>query len=394
MATFQVKDFASISASLINLMQSTTQKVTDFNIGAVVRTMLEAIAAEMDELYQQMLNGLLQAIPVAVYNSFSFPALTAQPASGLVTVAITSQSASTLISAGSVFTSNTTSNTYTTAADYTMAAGQTSASLQIVATEAGSASNLGADTQFTISPAPTGFVSATNPNAFINGTDNETPAEQLVRFNGFISTLQRGTADAIQYGAGTANLTDANGNIIEQVASALVVEPYLTNSALPVSSFNCYIFNGVGSTSAALVSQAQNVVNGYTNAAGVRIPGWKGAGTTCTVLACTEQPMNLMGAINVASGYSQATLNAQAEAVISAYLLALPVGATAIFALLESLVMAIPGVTNFIVNSPRLDVPAANVFNKIMPGTIQVAPVAIGALTEASDTVAASGSAT
>jgi len=372
-ATFQLKDFASITASMVNLMQSTQFKITDFNIGSIVRTMLESCAAEIDELYQQMFNGIQQAIPVSVYNSFSFPALVALPASGLVTVIITSQTTPTLIASGTVFTPAGSTNTYATAADVTIAIGQTTVSVPVTSVTSGSASNLGAGVSFTLSPAPTGFVSATNPNAWINGTDDESPADQLIRFNGYISTLQRSTNPAIQYGAQTTKIFDASGNLIERVASALVVEPYLTNNALPISSIFCYIHNGVGSTSVGLVSQAQNVINGYTDTSGTPVPGWKAAGVVCTVAAATEQPRSLTAVLTAAAGYSHATLVTQAVSVLTAYMLAIPIGAPAIFAIFEALVMAIPGVANFAISVPNNTDTAATAANyKIMPGTITI----------------------
>lgn len=374
---------------MTNMMQSTQRKVTDFNIGAIVRTMLEASAAELDELYQQVFNGILQAIPVSVYNSFSFPKLTKQPAGGLIRVTITTQLTSTLISSGTVFTSSTTSNTYSTQQDFTLAPGQTSINIPVVATTPGASSNIGATTQFTMSPQPSGFVSAINPNAFINGTDDESPADQLIRFNGFISTLQRGTTAAIENGARTTTLLDVNGNVIERVASAVVVEPFLTNPSLPVSSFFCYIFNGVGSTSAALVSQAQNVINGFIDPTGVRVPGYKAAGTVCTAAGATEQPLNITAAVTAKPGFVQATLAVQAVSILTAYLLALPVGAPAIFAIMDALVMAIPGIANFVVVTPTSDTAAAAPNNKIMPGAISIIHLGSAAIHEGNDSVVA-----
>ena len=46
---FQIKDFTSIAAGLINVVRATTNKVTDFNRGSVIRTMLEATAAEIED---------------------------------------------------------------------------------------------------------------------------------------------------------------------------------------------------------------------------------------------------------------------------------------------------------------------------------------------------------
>jgi hypothetical protein len=373
MGSFQIKDFASISASLINMMQATQTKVTDFNIGSVVRTMLESVAVEIDELYQQMLNGLLQSIPVAVYNSFTFPALAPLPASGVINVNVAAQPNATLIAAGTVFTAQSNSNTYATGADITMMTGTTSVLVPVTSTVAGSASNLGALTSFAMSPQPTGFVSAANPNAWINGQDAETAAEQLLRFNGFISTLARGTQNAVAYGAKTSAITDPAGNIIEQVVSAIVLEPYLTNTTLSPSLYYCFIHNGVGGTSQGLVAQTQAVVNGYTLPDGVTlVPGWKAAGTVCTVLAATEQPVNVTATLFASPGYNKATLVTAAVSVLTAYLVAIPTGGAALFALLESLVMAIPGVANFIIATPTVDTqPTATNF-KLMPGVITV----------------------
>lgn len=372
MASFQIKDFASISASMINIMKTSQRKVTDFNPGSINRTMLEAPASEMDELYQQMLNGLLQAIPVSVYNSFSFSALPAEPASGLVTVNIASQLSPTTLVSGTIFTATTNGNTYTLESDQIIPTGVTSINVTCVATAPGSSTNLSGGTTFSVSPQPSGFTSASNPNSFINGTDAETPAQQLIRFNGYITTLQGATDDAIIYGAKTTTLTDSSGNVIERVATAIVVEPYLTNNTLPISSIFCYVHNGVGGTSVSLVAQAQNVINGFTNPAGVRIRGYKAAGVICTVAACTEQPVNVTGVLTAVPGFVAATLMAQAASVISAYLLSLEAGAKAQFSLIETLVILIPGVADFVIGTPTANVAATAANYKIMPGVIAI----------------------
>ena len=363
-----------MTASMINMMQATQTKVTDFNVGSIVRTMLEACAAELDELYQQMLNGLLQSIPVAVYNSFSFASLPAGPASGLVTVVITPQSSVTIIASGTVFTAASNGNTYAATAAVAIVPGATSATVPVAATTLGSATNIGAAAAFALSPAPIGFVSATNVYAFINGADLETAAAQLIRFNGYISALARSTNAAIVYGAKTSVLTDAAGNVIEQVASAVVVEPYLTDPTVtPISSIYCYIHNGVGATSTALVAQTQAVINGYTASDGVTIvPGWKAAGVICTVAAATEQPVALTAALTAAPGYSKGLLVVQAVSVCAAYLVALPLAAPALFAILETLVMSIPGVANFVITTPTADTAARGANFKIMPGAITI----------------------
>ena len=372
MASFQLKNFASISASMINWLRATQTTVTDFTVGSVTRTLIEAPATELEELYQQMFNGLLNGIQTAVFTSFNFPPLVAAPAGGLIAVIIATQLIDTLIAAGATFTaSSANAQQYGSTIDVTIPAGQTNVNVPVEALTSGSAGNIQNDTSFTMTPSPPGFTAATNGAAFINGIDNETPAAHLIRFNSYVSTLQKGTNAAIIYGAMTANLQDANGNVIEQVKSAVVIEPYLANNALPISSINCYIHNGVGGTSSALVSQAQLVINGYTDANGNQIPGYKSAGVVCTVAAATEQPLSVTGVLTAAPGYDQPTLVTAALAALTAYLLGLPTGQTAQFNLISAAVTNITGVGNFVISTPTADTTvAANV--KIMPGTLTI----------------------
>ena len=74
---FQLKDFASIAASMINHMKSVTSQITDFAVGGVARTLVEAPAVEIDQAYQQFFIGVKEAIPVATYESFDFARLAA-----------------------------------------------------------------------------------------------------------------------------------------------------------------------------------------------------------------------------------------------------------------------------------------------------------------------------
>lgn len=356
---------------MINWMKSTQTQITDFSPGSVTRTLVEAPATEIEELYQQMFNGITQAISTAVFTSFNFPKNGALPAGGLVTVTITTQLTNTLIPAGTTFTAQSGSQQYGSTVAVIIPAGQTTAIVPVTALIAGAASNVSASTVFSMTPQPAGFTTATNLKGFINGADIESDAAHLIRFNSFISTLQRGTPSAIVFGAKTAALQDSNGNTIEQVASAVVVEPYLTNNLLPISSINCYVHNGVGSTSLALVSQAQLVINGFTDNNGNQIPGYKSAGVVCTVAAATEQPLNVTGVLTAAAGFDKPTLVAAALAAITAYLIGVPTGQTAQFNLISAAVTNITGVGNFVLSTPLADTTvAANI--KIMPGTLSI----------------------
>ncbi len=82
--SFQIKKFNSIVASMINWVSSNTSLITDFNVGSVARTILEAVALELEELYYQLLRAVEEAIEEAIYRTFNFPRNPSQKATGTV----------------------------------------------------------------------------------------------------------------------------------------------------------------------------------------------------------------------------------------------------------------------------------------------------------------------
>jgi hypothetical protein len=241
----------------------------------------------------------------------------------------------------------------------------------VSASQSGTVGNIPANTQFTVSPVPAGFVSASNPSPWINGANTETPAQQQIRFAAFIQTLSRATVAAIEFGLSTVNLQDADGNIIEQVASAVVVEPFLTDNTQPVGLVNCYIFNGVGNTSAALVAQALQVINGFISPNGTPVPGWKAAGVRVNVFASTEIFLNIAGTVTALDGFQVTDLQSLANQVAIAYVTSLAAGAEFEVSTLIAQVKAIPGVDDFI--PADVAPPAAPTLGSTAGGTLAAA---------------------
>jgi uncharacterized phage protein gp47/JayE len=366
---FQIKDFASISASMINWMKATQKKLTDFNIGSIGRTLVEAPAAEIDELYQQMFIGLKESIPVATYNSFDFAAITELPATGLIRVTVTSSATPVLIAAATTFTPATGDTTYLSNADVTIAPGSTFADVLVTCDTPGTAGNISAGVSFTAEPAIAGFDSAENLATFVSGVDTESPDDRKNRFNAFIAALPRGTVAALKYGMRLAYINDAQGNQIERVVSAEVVEPYVDDDTQPISLVNCYVHNGVGSTSGALVTRAREVVYGYYDANGVAVAGWKAAGVKVEVFAASETTVAVTGVLTAVAGYDKPTLITQAEQIVYTYILSRPIGAPVIRSEIIALVMNIDGVFNITLAAPSADV-TASASTKLMPGAI------------------------
>lgn len=369
---FQIKSFLSITASMINRLRASTQRTTDYNPGSVVRTMMEATAQEIDELYQQMLNGLREAIPISVYTSFNFPPLAPVAASNLVRVSVSVQSTADVISAGTLLTRADGSLAYTTTADVAIPAGASFADVPVVANVVGPAGNMAAGGQFTMSSPPPGFVSASNLSPFTNGQDSETPDAQKIRFNAYVQTLSRGTTAALLYALTRLTfLTDSVGHQIEHVATANIDEPYKTDPTQPPGLVNAYIHNGTGGTSQALVAQAAQILAGYTDSQGNAVPGYQAAGVQVVVYASAEIALDVVGMLTIAPTYSQPAVVAQVQAVLFTYIQQIPVGQPYLAAVANDMVMQVPGVWNWMPVSPVAYV--ACPFNaKLMPGNLQV----------------------
>lgn len=369
---FQIKDFSSIAASLLNVLRSITTKVTDFNRGSVVRSMLEATAAELEELYLQIYTGLKEAIPVSVFRTFGFESLPAQSASGVLRFRTPGSALATVavaIPASTQVRVPGTGLTYETQEAGVIAIGNSYVDILAVATAAGIGNNTGADTITELVAAVFGVGSVTNPAPLINGRDAEGDDARRIRFQAYIASLARGTGAAVEYGVKQASLTNELGVITEYVAQALVVEPYNTDTGAPIGLVYIYVHNGASATSVDLVARAQQVVDGYYDGS-VAVPGWRAAGVQAIVQAASDQPVNVTGTVVVDGGYDAATVLAECQSAIKAHLQGLSVGEDVRVSELVAIIRRdVSGAFNVSLSAPTVDVTVAATA-KAIPGTI------------------------
>lgn len=375
--SFQIKDFASIVASMVNWMRANTTRVTDFHPGSVSRTMLEATAAEVEELYLQYFVGLQEAIPVSVFGTFGFAAQPAVAASGVVRFS-TSAPATAVVSvpAGTLVRVPGTELSYATQAQAFVLVNQTYVDVLVSAQELGVAGNVDAGAITELVTAVTGIASVSNPQPIINGRDAESDDARKVRFQGYISTLARGTKAAIEYGAKTTQLRNALGVVTEYVAYAGVVEPWVTDNTQPISLIRVYVHNGAGATSPALVAAAQQVIDGYNGPDGVTpVPGsgWKAAGVKCIVEAAADIEVDVTGTLYVLPGFDADDVSQAAESAMAAYIQGLSVGADVLIAELVAIAKRdVPGIFNVVLAAPTADV-SITLTQKAVAGTISLA---------------------
>ncbi len=246
---FHRRVFAEILQDMIDHVQLNTP-LSDFRVGSVIRTLLEAAALEDDEAYFQMAQLL---------RDFSFTSATgteldrrlqdfdlvrepAQPA--LCQVVITAPRAvradTPLLAPITVYCDETPLHPrvelVTTANGVIPAGAITSMPIPVVATEPGSHTNIPAgEINFLRAPI-VGLEGATctNPISAFGGRDAESDDELRVRARRHIRALPRGTASALEGKVIGLRAYDAAGTLVGQVASALLREERPGESTLYV----------------------------------------------------------------------------------------------------------------------------------------------------------------
>lgn len=356
---FQIKDFVSIAASMINHAKVTQNKVTDFNTGSVARTLLEAPAIEIEELYQQMFAGLRDGIPVATYLAFDFDKEPVKPAVGKLRFTATDPTHTEIfIPSGTRAQTRDNTLTFRTLSDLTIPVGSMSAETSAICESGGADGNVPPNTVVVLYDSVSGVGSVTNPAQFFDGRNRESDEDQQARFSNFIDSLPRGTALAIEYGGSRASLRDNSGLTIESVEHIFVDEPYLDDSTVPTGLINVYIHNGQSHTSHELVAETQRVIDGYRDDDGQPVPGWKSAGTIVTVIAAQDAESKVKAVLTVREHADFDAIKSQCEAAITAYSQELGIRQPAYAAEIIAAVMEVPGVLNCHLLEPTTDVVA------------------------------------
>lgn len=295
---FQLKNFVSIAASMLNYVRSTTGKVTDLQPGSVTRTILEAPATEIEELYVQMFNGIKEAIPVAIYNSIKFDKLPAQFASGRVTVtAKTTATADLKVPVGTRFLTQD-GRIYVTVRDATWPANQTQYTFAVLANLAGVSMNAAADQIVSSTTFPPDRYTI-NSSVMTGGSDIESDDSRDIRFADYIASLSRGTEAAILYGARSTYIKDEAGNILESVVRTAL-------TALS-GSVTVFIWGSNGAPSDALLTAVNTTIAGYRKADGTIVPGYSAAGVRCEVQPMAATPVNATYKVTLSDGTAPTT---------------------------------------------------------------------------------------
>lgn len=322
---------------MINHAKSVTDKVTDFQPGSIARTLMEAPAVEVEQMYLQFWLGLRDAIPVAVFQSFGFGLLPAAYARGWVSVSSAAPTLSSqVIQAGTMF-STADGRSYLSTQSVTWPAGATLIEIPVQCTTSGAAGNAVAGA-VTSSPSFT-MAGYTISNSVIQyGRDAETDREREIRFAEFIGSLSRGTIAACSYAVKQASLVDTYGNTTEYV-TRLGIDEQPGNVIL-------YIRSSAGVPSPALLTLAQRIIDGSVDlATGNITPGYRSGGVPMSVLGMAQRAVPISIGVRMLSGHTLTTAVRQSISDLYASQLdAIMPGTTAYLGTVVDGMLAVPGV--------------------------------------------------
>ncbi|MFZ4504167.1 MAG: baseplate J/gp47 family protein, partial [Methylovulum sp.] len=309
-----------------------------------------------------------------LYEAFDFRKLPAQRSIGTINVKLLKSASVLKIPAGTAFISIVTNDSFYSVEDATVVTvnNEKSADILLSAKKQGIINPVIAQSPFTSDAVPS-FVSASAKATFSNGRPEETDEEMRYRFMDYIQNLARSPLASIHYAlVNKVFITNENGEEIERIKQAKIVEKFILDSTSPPGVFYAYIHNGNNGTitaSAALITQTLAILNGYTDNTGKKIIGYKAAGIQVKVEAVENKRINVDYTAQINNTVDKTVISTAITDAIKSYFNSTDIGGTIYVAELISSVMALPGVINVHFNSPVSDMTAS--FNqKNVLGTI------------------------
>jgi hypothetical protein len=200
----EFKTQEQVLTDLIDHTQSITPKLTDYNVGSVVRSIYDAMSIETESLYGLTIENINEGIELGLMQSFDFNVKEPQPAYGDVTIEFNSPVVSELnIPKGTAFVTDIVGDTnrYVTTKSYNVPMGVQTVVVQATAEQAGVAGNVDAMDINAMATNLYNVARVYNKEAFTTGDDGETYEQVKRRFALFIESIGRATKNAIKYGA-------------------------------------------------------------------------------------------------------------------------------------------------------------------------------------------------
>jgi len=363
----------------LGLSETTAGRMTDLNPGSNLRDIFEAVAIKLEGLDTAVFTGLRAAIPMILFEWFGvgdgvntfvgFPALPALPARGIARFvrAGTDTLPAITIPAGTRLAppvlSGQATLIYATDEDATLLPLETTVDVVITANIAGPASSIGAGNLYLVDTI-TGIASATNPTSLV-GVPPETEEQRRQRFMVYVRNLARCQLEGLEAGAMTGQVVQ-DGRIVEHVLEACAIEPPDKRGLVDL-----FIDNGNGSATPELVTNVQQIIDGYVDDQGARIIGYKAAGIVVRVKPVTPTAIPVTVAVTIDPLLPFPDVQVGVMEAIGRYIYGLGIGNDLIWTELTAAIATAPGVLDHTLASPAGNVDAG-VGGRIIPGVVTV----------------------
>lgn len=331
----EIKRYDELMEEACANMIARQDKITDFNEGSVIHTILDTFSRIVERIYVAIRQGFNKGLLMLVYSVFKFEKKSGNYASGKVTfIRANSLSSRTVIPAGVKVSGN--GKTYETTEAGAIGAGETeSDEITIKAIEAGSDYNVDKEIIDSIDTSvPSDISGVTNKSAITGGTDEETDSEIEARFTKYLGGLSGTNLLGIE----SAALS------VDSVRSVSVKnhKPPLKN----VYHLSVYVDDGTGTASNETLAAVKKVVEGTSTQNGHLAPG-----VNARYLAPTSVPVNLE--LSVSTGdVDTEEAESEIKKVIQSYINSLQIGKTVILSTIIAKIRALSYVSDVVITSP------------------------------------------
>lgn len=360
---YEPKPFFDITSDLVEACRTSTDELTDFNVGSVVRTLLESHAVGLEDLYIAFNQGVQEAIPAALYAALDFQRLPAVRARGKLRITINPSVSDFTLLAGTRFSTAGGEANFEADADMIIQAGQTVGEISVVCITSGVIGNVPANTITILTGTSLAVLSVTNPLSFSQGADVESDAQMKARFQAFIASIARATPASLEYAARSQKIYADDGTILEQV-ERVAVQEYAGYVRL-------FIYSGSGASD-QLVDQVQQVIDGYYDDVNeVIVGGYRAAGVFVLVGAMSTKNVDITAEIDLLPGYAPNTaMDTAVRTAIDYAIRTHPSGQALTVARLQNAILAVPGVQDVEI-TPAQSIPCAAA-EALLPGTVSL----------------------
>lgn len=341
---FQIRRWEQLTSDMIAWIQANPDLqdgvlASDLYVGSLERGHLEAIALMLEEYDVRTASAIVWAVGESAFTAFGFTRLPAQPASGGVVFqcVVAPTSPITIVAGTKVLSSD--GQQFVTTADGTIAAGAlASGVVPVSAVTPGLSGNVASGAINQIAYSIVGVDAVQNPNPLSGGTEQEGDDGRRNRFQRYISTLQRGTADALEFAALSTG----------RLVSARAVEPFaMTNppSGVPYAGLVWLVVDdgtGSGVLDPTVQDAVHKAVYGYTAPSGAKIAGWKAAGVRVDIIPVAPVPVKVRASVRV-TPYGRprwSSIQSALTTAMQAYFAGLQVGDACSY---QNLVVALSG---------------------------------------------------